>query len=69
MQVTVKGVSEQETCVWCEKEKECVRADFGDSFAGDAQFCWRCFQKAVKVQSQKSKRSGRRPVAVQQQSD
>lgn len=39
-------------CVWCEKEKECVTAEFGDGFLAKNQICWRCLQKAVKVRSQ-----------------
>lgn len=69
MQVTLTAWSDKETCIWCEKEKECVRADFGESFSGDAQFCWRCFQKAVKVQSQKTKRATRRTSAAPQRPD
>lgn len=64
MQITLTGWSEKDTCIWCEKEKECVTAEFGDSFTGDGQFCWRCFQKAVKVQGQKPKKLVRRSSTV-----
>lgn len=39
-------------CVWCEREKECVTAEFGDGFLAKSQICWRCLQKAIKVRSQ-----------------
>lgn len=40
------------TCVWCEREKECVTAEFADGFLAKSQICWRCLQKAIKVRSQ-----------------
>ena len=40
------------TCVWCEREKECVTAEFGDGFLAKSQICWGCLQKAIKVRSQ-----------------
>ena len=42
-------------CVWCEREKECVTAEFGDGFLAKSQICWRCLQKAIKVRSQQDK--------------
>lgn len=49
------------TCVWCEKEKECVTVEFSDGFLSKSEICWRCLQKTVKVRSgqavAKSKRS------------
>ena len=51
MNVTLTAWHETETCLWCEKSKECVTADFGDGFIRGAALCWRCLQKAVKVRS------------------
>lgn len=39
------------TCAWCEKDRECVTAEFSDGFIGRSNLCWGCLQKAVKVRS------------------
>lgn len=39
------------TCAWCEKDRECITAEFGDGFIGRSNLCWGCLQKAVKVRS------------------
>lgn len=40
------------TCVWCEKSKECVTANFQDGFVKNSPLCWKCLAKSVKVRSQ-----------------
>ena len=57
MNVTLTAWHETETCTWCERTKECVTADFGDGFIQNAQLCWRCLQKAVKVRSRQESHS------------
>lgn len=52
-----------ETCVWCEKDKECVTVEFGDGFLRNSALCWRCLQKAVRVRAQQS------PARPSKQSD
>lgn len=41
-----------ETCLWCQKERECVTVDFGDGFITKGTLCWGCLQKTVRVKSQ-----------------
>lgn len=39
------------SCIWCEKDTECVTVEFSDGFLTKNAICWRCLQKAVKVRS------------------
>jgi hypothetical protein len=55
MKVTLTNWHETTTCAWCEKEHECVTADFGDGFIQHAALCWKCLQKAVKVRSRQER--------------
>lgn len=41
-----------ETCLWCQKERECVTVDFGDGFITKGKLCWGCLQKTVRVKSE-----------------
>ena len=49
MHIHLTNYHPSEKCIWCEKTKECVTADFGDTFIGTAPLCWSCLQKATKV--------------------
>ena len=54
MNVTLSALHETETCMWCERSKECVTATFDDGFIQSEPLCWSCLKNAVKVQSRKS---------------
>ena len=56
MEIMLTAWHEAETCTWCEREKECVTADFGDGFIRSAPLCWKCLQKAVKVRNRQQDR-------------
>ncbi|QDT38404.1 hypothetical protein [Stratiformator vulcanicus] len=51
MQVVLSEFHEDEECVWCQKERECVVATFSDEFLKDAPLCWKCLQTAFRVRS------------------
>ncbi|MDB5391200.1 MAG: hypothetical protein JWM11_6846 [Planctomycetaceae bacterium] len=48
-------------CAWCEKDRECVTADFGDGFISHSELCWTCLQKAVKVRSKQDQNLASKP--------
>ena len=54
MKALISQRHEKGTCVWCEKEKECITVEFSDGFLSKNEICWRCLQKAVKVRSQQN---------------
>ncbi|QDT64068.1 hypothetical protein [Calycomorphotria hydatis] len=45
------------TCVWCEKERECVETTFSDGFLEKANLCWKCLQTSYKVRSRQQEPS------------
>ena len=54
MKVLLSAWSDSETCVWCEKDRECVTATFGDGFMNETKLCWGCLAKAVKVRNRQA---------------
>ena len=57
MKIHITDHHTEETCLWCEKSKECVTANFDDGFIGKALLCWSCLQKAIKVRGRKETNS------------
>ena len=51
MKVALSEWHDKATCVWCEKERECVSTTFSDGFLNKAAMCWKCLQTAFKVRS------------------
>lgn len=54
MNVQITAHHESSTCLWCDKSRECVTADFGDGFIAKGTLCWACLQNAVKVQQRQT---------------
>ena len=57
MKALLKNWHASETCLWCQKERECVTVDFGDGFISNGTLCWGCLQKTVRVKSQTTMQS------------
>jgi hypothetical protein len=58
MKVLMSGWSEEATCQWCTKSKECVTVAFDDGFLAAGHLCWKCLQQAVRVQARKEPKPG-----------
>ena len=65
MKALLTAWHESASCLWCEKNRECVSVDFGDGFLTRATMCWQCVQKAVKVRAQQE-RSSNAPAETKQ---
>lgn len=61
MNVQISAWHESQACLWCEKSRECVTAEFGEGFISQGNLCWGCLQKAVKVRSQQQTGSSCKP--------
>ncbi|TWT84271.1 hypothetical protein CA13_57470 [Planctomycetes bacterium CA13] len=55
MKVVLSDRQETAKCVWCEKDKECVKTSFSDGLIREAWLYWKCLQAAFKVRSRGSK--------------
>ncbi len=51
MNVSISERHQKASCLWCEKDRECVTASFEDSFLQDSVVCWACLQNIVRVRS------------------
>ena len=60
MKVILSAWHESETCLWCEKTRDCVAVEFGDNFISKGNLCWSCLQTSVKVH-QRSRAESQRP--------
>ena len=56
MHVTLTAHHQNAECTWCEKEKDCVTANFDDGFIQQAPLCWSCLQKAIRVAHGRTRR-------------
>lgn len=65
MNVNLSGWHDETECTWCEKNKECVTADFGDGFIQKAALCWSCLTKAVRVRARQASTSTNRSKTEQ----
>lgn len=62
MNVSLTAWHDSSTCTWCEKEKECVTANFGDGFIRESDLCWTCLKKAMKVRARQAQQPRKGPT-------
>ena len=51
MKVVLSDRQDDTECIWCEKQRECVKATFSDGFVESESICWKCLAQAFKVRS------------------
>lgn len=54
MHVTLHAWHNEQSCTWCEKQRECVSVTFEDGFLKNAPLCWGCLQKSVRVRTRQT---------------
>ena len=55
MKVVISGREDSAKCVWCEKDRECVKTTFSDGLFQNASLCWKCLQTAFRVRAAQAK--------------
>jgi len=55
MKVVISGREESAKCVWCQRDRECVKTTFSDGLFQNASLCWKCLQTAFRVRAAQAK--------------
>jgi len=59
----IERFNDSTTCTWCEKTGETVTITFTSGFLQDAALCWKCLQKAVRVNHKQTAGPAVRPAS------
>ena len=51
MKVVLSGHEEKASCIWCQRDRECVKATFSDGLFQNAMICFKCMATAIRVRS------------------
>ncbi|KAA1258575.1 hypothetical protein LF1_10970 [Rubripirellula obstinata] len=51
MKVVLSGHEEKANCIWCQRDRECVKATFSDGLFQNAMICFKCMATAIRVRS------------------
>ena len=57
-EAVIERFNESAPCTWCEKTGEAVTITFASGFLKGAPVCWKCLQKAVRVNHKQSQHAG-----------